>query len=290
MNKKIPHYLVEKKTNFKILLFVTFFSLVFINVFPNVFPTFQSSSWYQNGTPGQRFIFSTISIFGAVGILILSRVLMYFINKKESITILQYCFWLIGEIVLIAIAYTIFNNFIIHDDSEYTDIFRHAILIIPMILFIPYLISYLYLALKDKEIKINDLLKNRHTSSNIITPSETVDNIIHFRDEKGALKLSIKQSCILYIESADNYVKVHYNNNNKIVNCIIRNSLKNMIEILCPVGFVRCHRSYIVNIQKVKVVRKEKDGIYIDLDQDGIGDIPISKSYYAEIMHILSLN
>lgn len=158
---------------------------------------------------------------------------------------------------------------------------------VPLILFIPYLVSYLYLALRDKELTINDLLKSRHAQPvDTSSISEFSDSIIHFKDEKGTLKLSIKQNYILYIESADNYVKVFYYNKNKIVNCILRNSLKNVEEMLRPYGFVRCHRSYIVNIQQVKVVRKEKDGVYIDLDQDGVGDIPISKSYYEQIMNL----
>ncbi|SRR5574344_1000276 len=289
MNKKIPHYLVEKKTNFKILLFVTFYSLLFINVFPNLLPTFQASQWYQTGTSAERFIFSTITILGAVGILIISRIIMNYVNRKEPITILQYSLWLIAEIILIAIAYTVFNNFILHDDSNYTTIFRHAILIVPLILFIPYLVSYLYLALRDKEVTI-DLLKNRHSDDTEQVSGESSDLIIHFKDEKGTIKLSIKQSYILYIESADNYVKIYYYNKNLIVNYLLRNSLKNVEEMLQSHGFTRCHRSYIVNIQKVKVVRKEKDGIYIDLDQDGIGDIPISKSYYEQIMNLLEVN
>ena len=51
---------------------------------------------------------------------------------------------------------------------------------------------------------------------------------------------------------------------------------------------VRCHRSYIVNLDKVKVLRKTKDGIYLELDAMNTPDIPVSKTYYERVMNKFS--
>ena len=49
-------------------------------------------------------------------------------------------------------------------------------------------------------------------------------------------------------------------------------------------SLVRCHRKYIVNMDKVKVLRKEKDGYELDLDNDSIAPIPITKTYSENVL------
>ena len=69
---------------------------------------------------------------------------------------------------------------------------------------------------------------------------------------------------------------------------MLRNTLKNMEPMLEEHYMVRCHRSYIVNICKVKILRKEKEGLFLELDQEGIPDIPVSKTYAERIIQIFS--
>jgi DNA-binding LytR/AlgR family response regulator len=40
----------------------------------------------------------------------------------------------------------------------------------------------------------------------------------------------------------------------------------------------------VVNLDKVKVLRKTKDGIYLELDAVNTPDIPVSKTYYERVM------
>jgi len=47
---------------------------------------------------------------------------------------------------------------------------------------------------------------------------------------------------------------------------------------------VRCHRSYIVNLDNVKVLLKKKDGIFLELDAVNTPDIPVSRTYYERVM------
>jgi DNA-binding LytR/AlgR family response regulator len=39
-----------------------------------------------------------------------------------------------------------------------------------------------------------------------------------------------------------------------------------------------------VNFDKVKVIRKEKDGLKLELDHPDIIDIPLSKTYLSNVM------
>ena len=43
-----------------------------------------------------------------------------------------------------------------------------------------------------------------------------------------------------------------------------------------------------MNFQKVKVLRKEKDGLYLEFDNKDIPDIPISKTYAQKVLEHFS--
>ena len=314
MNKRIPDYLLTIETNLKQLAFVTVFSFVFIFVYT----PFEPSTWFHASDSTMQFVYSSVVILGAVAILVAARFLLNFIGKTRHFTILQYCFWLAGEVVLIAFAYTIFNELILKDPRAFPEVLQRSFLFISLIMIIPYLVSYLYFALKDKDDKVRELLEQQEqlllkqklmqmappmqkdTAESMEpepapeTPAapltDWANEVIHFTDEKGSLKLSIKQDYVCYIVSADNYVNIFYQNKGKMAHCMVRTTMKNLEDMLEPRGFSRCHRSYLVNTKKVKIVRKERDGFFIDLDMDGIGDIPVSKTYADKMLKAISVN
>ena len=110
-------------------------------------------------------------------------------------------------------------------------------------------------------------------------------NLIAFPDEKGDLKISVMLENLLYIESADNYATIHYLNKSGISHFLLRNSLKWIEErYASETPLTRCHRSYIVNMDKVKILKKIKGGIVIEIDAERTPDIPVSKTYYASFM------
>jgi DNA-binding LytR/AlgR family response regulator len=51
---------------------------------------------------------------------------------------------------------------------------------------------------------------------------------------------------------------------------------------------IRCHRGYLVNKNKIRIFRNDRDGMYISLMHDGIRNIPVSKSYAQNIQRMLS--
>ena len=114
-------------------------------------------------------------------------------------------------------------------------------------------------------------------------------NVIAFTAEKGDLKLPIALENLLYIDSPDNYATIHYMNKTKLSHYLIRNTLKWMEENLTnDRSLVRCHRSYIVNLDKVKGLRKTKEGIFLEMDALNTPDIPVSKTYYEKVMQKFS--
>lgn len=74
---------------------------------------------------------------------------------------------------------------------------------------------------------------------------------------------------IKYIEGLDDYLKIHIDNARSIV---ARMTMKAMMEMLPEASFMRVHRSYIVPLARISMVRNKV--IYIDEAQ-----IPIGGSY-----------
>ncbi len=115
------------------------------------------------------------------------------------------------------------------------------------------------------------------------------EKVITLTDNEGGMKLSVRLKNIYYIESDDNYIKVWYQDyTGSIKQYMLRCRLKTVEESFEGSDLVRCHRKYIINMAKVQVLHKEKDGYYVDLGVDSIGDVPVSKTYEALVLGIFN--
>lgn len=111
---------------------------------------------------------------------------------------------------------------------------------------------------------------------------------INITDENGQLRLSLKPDDLLYIESADNYVLVYFRKEQRIVRELIRNSLKNMEEMLAPLGSLRCHRSYLVNKEAIHCLRKS--GRTYEIEISGMERaVPVSRGYVELVKEALEI-
>lgn len=282
MNKKIPPYLAKGTTNVYLLMFVTFFSLFFVNVYT----PFKDAGWFNDNEYQTTSFYSTCVIIGGVLVMIISRIIMHFVNKKKLLSILAYVLWLFAELFVIALLYLFISKIILHDPRPAQIIFQRTLIFIPTILVIPYLISYLFIALKTKEITIRELRKKAHQAGPV--PDGIGDDTVNLTDEKGKLRLSIKRSSILFLESNDNYVNVNYMDNGKLERTMLRNNLKTLEGELTAIGFARCHRSYMVNLQKIKMISRDKEGLSISFDDASDARVPLSKTYADTVMQRFS--
>jgi DNA-binding LytR/AlgR family response regulator len=65
---------------------------------------------------------------------------------------------------------------------------------------------------------------------------------------------------------------------------MLRNTLRTLEEELREAVIIRCHRSWLVNIQKVKLIRREKDGLMLELDSIPPSEVPVSRTYMHEVL------
>ena len=281
MNTKIPAYLYEKSNIVRLILLTATFALLFINIFQ----PFGSRGWYPHISDFKYFFFSSLIILTGMLVVVVSRLIMLTYTKKNDLYLWQYLLWILVEIVAMSLFYTLFSKYIPKEglNRDILDIFRQSTINTSWVLLLPYAILWLYFSWRDK----NNLLEKLAKSEPNVELAKK--NLVAFPDEKGELKISIMLENLLYVDSADNYATIHYLNKSKLSHYLIRNSLKWMEENLTTDSpLVRCHRSFIVNLDKVKVLRKTKDGIYLDLDAENTPDIPVSKTYYERVMNKFS--
>ena len=280
-NKELPSYLLETNNVVRMILFTTVYSLVFINIFR----PFNSETWIHNNNSANYFLYSSLMVLIGMVLVSLSRVIMNFVVKKVQITFPDYIIWMVSDAVILSIFYTFIaykvgfiDNFL-NDNPEMTlweaifAIFKKSTANTVWMLLIPYTISLLFLD--------NQHLKNRIQE---LGERNTDSNIIHLKDEKGEIRLSINVENILYAEAADNYVIVKYINNDRIVDFFLRTNLKKLSDDLRETPIQRCHRSFMINLLHVNSLKKDQTEFTIQFDTTSIKDITVSKTYQEAIM------
>ncbi|HPQ34759.1 MAG TPA: LytTR family DNA-binding domain-containing protein, partial [Tenuifilaceae bacterium] len=93
--------------------------------------------------------------------------------------------------------------------------------------------------------------------------------------------LRINHSDIKYIEGMREYVKIHLVNQKPVMSLI---SMKKLEEFLPEAKFMRVHRSYIVNLDKITTIERSR------IIFDGDVYIPVSEQYNQRFQEYLNKN
>lgn len=279
-NNKLPKYLLGK---YQLIGSVTF-SVLFAVVFLNIYIPFSETAWF--GLGGSVMFLHTLA-FIAISILILicSRILMYRSKRLYEMTYGAYIIWCTLEIVTISGCYTWFTKDITagqigNDWMVFLRAFRNG----SIALGFPYLISGMYFAIIDKNNTIRLMNYENVVTDEPARPDSQKQKITLF-DNSGALKLSLNPENLYYIESDDNYIKVWYTDSKgDLKQYMLRCRLKTVEESFKGSSLVRCHRKYIVNLSKVSMLRKESDGYVLDLANEEIQPISVTKTYTDTVL------
>jgi len=108
-------------------------------------------------------------------------------------------------------------------------------------------------------------------------PEPTTDDYVYFKVDKKMIKT--KMAAVLYIESIKDYVKVRTDEKE----IITQQKISYLEESLPSQQFLRIHRSFIVNIDKIDA--------YSATDVEiGKHSIPIGRNYKNDVMKVLARN
>lgn len=105
------------------------------------------------------------------------------------------------------------------------------------------------------------------------------DGTIFVKTDYRVLRIAIAD--IRYIEGMSEYLKIHLDNQKPVITLL---SMKKMEDYLPSTLFMRIHRSYIVNLQKIQEVNKNR--IILDADTN----LPIGDLYKDQFNEYLERN
>ena len=271
----IPKYLLTKRSLTIMVTSAAAFAFLFIIIYK----PFNVEHWAEVS----RFVFIAC-VLGIVllgmSIAAISRIIMCYYAKKHSISYLQYIAWVFVELVLMSVAFTICST-LTGVQLDIAEAFEKSLLNTSLILLIPYIITITAFTLQDRNERLRQIEDDYDKA---MQQRADIKGLISFYDERGELRLSVGSESLIYIEAADNYTCIHYLNKGAVRKTMIRSSLKRIGEQLSNSNVRRCHRSYMVNLDQVKIIRRGKEGAHLEMGIDGVPDIPISKTYSNDIL------
>lgn len=207
-----------------------------------------------------------------------SRWLLVHIGGSMRLRESDYLLWQAGEVLATVLLCDLFLSLYLH--IGYIESFPTILLFYVMAALYPYSFYWLLMERMDRDVRIADA---QQTIMRLRQGVERVGNdIVRFTDEKGSVKLIVGLERIVYIEADGNYLNIMYENNGTLTRYSLRNTMKAMAGL--NENIVQCHRGYYINLARVRVIRKAPDGIYAEMDAEGVNEIPVSKSYVADVI------
>ena len=147
--------------------------------------------------------------------------------------------------------------------------------------------AYSEYAVEGFNLKAIDYLLKPFTQSRFIQAVEKARDFYQFMQGKTEQRyffvradyslVKVDLEAVLYVEAMEDYLRIRLQDQKPVV---ARMTMKVLEEKLPLTDFVRVHRSYIVNIQKIEQVR----GRTITIDGK---ELPVSKSYIDRLRHAL---
>lgn len=274
---RIPKFMTEKRDIWLFLFATLLFAIIFVLIYqPAGYMRTNDALSHWN-----KHIYTAIQFFAGFVILCISRFLFRHIHERKELTIKEMLLWIAGELIVISLSLTLIASLINADENlDFYNLLGRVSFNITTILVIPYAGTTLILMLRERRQQIEAL--HEYIEKQEETRKDTTENM-NFYALGGKLAFSTHRINVLYIESADNYSNIHYLNEGKEDTFILHNSLKNLDNADKYPGLLRCHRGYMVNINNVKLIRKDKDGLVIELTQGGKA-IPVSRTYNERVV------
>lgn len=264
--------LLDKKEDRYLLIIVVF---VFSVIFLNLFEPFNIGRWYSDIGIIKFLRLSSYGFVIAIVFLFTQFPLRKFFNLAEF-KFKTYLLWLIIEIALINLVYIILYG---NPIGNFVNDLGFSLKYTLMSIWLPYSFAILIVYYKNQRNEIESL----KTTAN--KPAEK--RLIVFKDENGKIKFSVLAKDLLLLESTDNYVSVFYVQQNKVQRKLLRNTLKNLEEMLKENAILRCHRSFMVNPANVEFMQKEGKKLNIKIKHFD-KSIPVSEKYSPPFLDFIT--
>lgn len=272
-NANLTGFFTRKVSVFPFLALSIFFAVILV-VFGQPTGILRYTSQQTATNPLLQVAIATAC---GLAVLIMSRIVLYFFGSRHTMTPTGIGSWLLAEmIVVVALLSVIIWLLSGKGHLILAPLAGDIALGILGLEVIPYALAYLLFLLHEERNEVErlrKLLPQEHTDE-----YSTGEQNVQFYDKSGRLVLATARRNVLYIEAANNYTNIHYLNEDREETFILHNSLKELEQRLAGSSLIRCHRGYIVNLDNVKLMKKEGIGFMLELSGT-TRTIPVTKTY-----------
>lgn len=211
---------------------------------------------------------TTISMCILLGVMIISRTLMLVLHHQIQLNWWRHLGWQVAEVITMSMFMGLYLTLMYRGEFHYFPIVGKCLYTLLTICIYPYIIfniALAYVGQKEESAAYDDTL-------------------MRFVDHTQRVKLMIASSAVQYIKAEENYVHICYLEGERLKEYPLRASMKSLEELMHKHGLIRCQRSYYINPQHIKVLRRDKEGmITAELTNPHLKPIPVSPRYYDEL-------
>ncbi len=220
-----------------------------------------------------KYKYLLMAPYALIAFIVFSSVNLFFQGQNSNWNLFKELLKLCGILIICSILNYIYNiYFINHVDFSFVHLlymcFYTLALVLPVSM-IYMLARYLYLI--------------RYSNSISETLSEQISSkFLTIKPDSGSNGFQLYEDDFLYAESEGNYTTIYFLKKNIPNKELVRLSLKNLEEQLECSNIVRCHRSFIVNANRVIRAKGNAQGYKLFIE--GLESyIPVSRNYIPEM-------
>ncbi|SIS97553.1 transcriptional regulator, LytTR family [Chryseobacterium ureilyticum] len=148
-------------------------------------------------------------------------------------------------------------------------------------------ISAIYILSRYIYLNSHKNITPNNTPQQIETPEHSINTILRISANNTILTIAEKD--LLCVQSMENYCTLYYLESNTVKKIWLRIGLSNILTQIQTQTIKRCHRSYIINLGKVKNIKGNAQGYKLFLPEIDF-EIPVSRSFISiiipELQHI----
>lgn len=281
LNAPFPYYLNDDRKNIALIGAITLFVMAFMYFF--------KSTSDRDLTLAQLFLLSGITFTCLViNIVLLPRLLPIWFDPVNW-NLKKYIILNIWHLVLIGIASSLVDILFITPEKAIVENISEAYVRVTLKGIIPIALTTLFLRNTMLQQNLKSALQANKELQKIQTlrkePVKSTNTITLYSDTSETLTLNLPD--LLYVQADDNYSTIVWKNDDGIQKKLLRANLKSIEGQIDNSFTLRCHRSYLVNINAISNISGNANGYKLKiLDTDYF--IPVSRQKGKEVMDKIS--
>ncbi len=285
LNAPFPFYLNDDRKNFLLVSVISVFVTLFLYLFKTEsdFPFANELGWLHGLITFGVLLFNVLILPGIFPAWMDPTI--WSIKKYVLLNVLHlFLIWLVATFLE--------KTFFCPYDMSWIVVANHTIVQVAIKGVIPITLTTLFLKAQMLQQNLRQAIKTNQELQKIQflkreskESSKAINQITLYSDTSESLTFNLPD--LLFIEADDNYSTVMWKEAGVIQKKLLRVNLKNLESQLDNSFTLRCHRSYIVNVNAISAISGNTNGYKLKINNSDFS-IPVSRPKGKEIMEKIS--